>query len=44
MVSTGGFGGGPGLPMAGDAGLMTAVIVLLIIVVIIFLVTRVFEV
>lgn len=44
MVSSGGFGGGPTLPM-GDSNLMVSVIILvLIIAAIVFLVTRVFEV
>ncbi len=43
MVSSGGFGGGPALPM-GDSNLMVSIIVLvLIILAVLFLITNVFQ-
>jgi LPXTG-motif cell wall-anchored protein len=43
MVTSGGFGGGPSLPMTGDGGPIIAVLALLLIVGAIFLMMRVFE-
>lgn len=43
MVTSGGFGGGPSLPMTGDGGPIVGVIALLLIVGLLFLVTRMFE-
>jgi flagellar biogenesis protein FliO len=40
MVTSGGFGGGPSLPMMGEFGPFTAVLALVVILVAIYLVTR----
>ena len=42
MATSGGFGGGPALPM-GDNLAMSAVVLVLVIVALIYIVTRVFE-